>query len=108
MNTLILLAVAAHTRTAQALSMLQPHSCSTHEQFKRQLKDKLAWQALSSHISESLPQRSMAAPVQAAEIDRDAVLRTLKGLVADILGTDLPESEPFMEVRMFWIALPEK
>jgi hypothetical protein len=68
----------------------------------------MAWQALVTHISESLPHRSVAAPVQAAEIDRDAVLRTLKGLVADILGTDLPKSEPFMEVRLFWIAVLEK
>lgn len=66
------------------------------------MKDKkLAWQALATHISKSIPQRSVAAPLQAAEIDRDAVLCTLKGLVADILGTDLPESEPFMEVRLF-------
>ncbi len=64
----------------------------------------MAAQALAAHIGESLPHRSvqsvrsMTAPVQEVEVDRGAVLRTLKGLVTDILGAEVSESEPFMEV----------
>ncbi|BDA51455.1 probable oleandomycin polyketide synthase, modules 5 and 6 [Coccomyxa sp. Obi] len=59
-------------------------------------------QALAAHISVILPRRSMQskAPVQAADLDRNAVKKTLKGLVTDILGAELPDSAPFMEAGL--------
>ena len=58
-------------------------------------------QALAAHIAAILSQRSVhsVAPVQAADVDRNAVKRTLKGLVTDILGAELPDLAPFMEVN---------
>ncbi|CAL8465605.1 g5141 [Coccomyxa elongata] len=59
-------------------------------------------QALAAHIATILPQRSMqsVAPVQAAQLDRDAVKRTLKSLVKDILGAELADLAPFMEAGL--------
>ncbi len=57
-------------------------------------------QALAAHIAIILPQRSVqnVAPLHAAQLDRDAVKRTLKGLVTDILGAEQSDLAPFMEV----------
>ena len=57
-------------------------------------------QALAVYIASILPQRSVqsVAPIQAADLDRNAVKKTLKGLVTDILGAELLDQAPFMEV----------
>lgn len=55
-------------------------------------------QALAGHVSASLAQRSVQQPDPAEAADGDAVKRTLRGLIADIIGFAPADSEPLMEV----------